>query len=125
MAPRKNTTTSVQDDADTQTQQPDAVPVVPKIGGAQAKPLDPKDLIPEGERGVLMNFPKAVRITLPDHRVVAFKPGQRRVPLSLAKMPMVDMHTGQPILDKDTGDQKIGMHWYLAVNGVEDLEEDA
>lgn len=92
---------------DPKTQQPEKVPAVPRIGGAITAPVKPVELMKDGDKGVLMVFPKAVRLTLQDHRLVEFAPGTRRVPTFLAK-------------DPKTGE----MHWYLKANGVTVLEED-
>lgn len=97
------------------TQQPDKVPAVPKIGGAIDKPVDPKSLLSDKDKGILMNFPKNVRVTLNDKRLVEFKAGTRRVPKFLA----TEYENKQP-----DGEVTVGMHWYLAANGVTLLEED-
>lgn len=109
-------------------QKVDSVPVVPQIGGARSAPVDPKSLLVDGDAGVLMSFPKHVNITLQDHRTVAFKPGTRRVPTFIAKVPVVKhdplTRTSEPMIDEDTGEQKTEMHWYLRANGVTVLEPD-
>lgn len=109
-------------------QKTDSVPIVPQIGGARSAPVDPKSLLVDGDAGILMSFPKAVNITLQDHRTVHFKPGTRRVPTFLAKVPVVKhdplTRTSEPVTDEETGEQKTDMHWYLAANGVTLLDPD-
>jgi len=51
---------------------------------AAAPPLRPEEAVQEGEDTVTMVFPRAVRLTANDGRVVDFKPGVQEVPESLA-----------------------------------------